>query len=129
MASLTLLDTHVVAWLYAGATERFPDRARERLDRDELAVSPVVGLELQYLYEIGRVTEPAERVLDALAGSVGLAVADRGVAELVDRAVGLDWTRDPFDRLLAAHALAADAPLLTADRDLREHLPLAVWEG
>lgn len=124
-----LVDTHVAAWLYAGAIERFPARARERLDSEDLACSPLVRLELQYLYEIGRVTEPAERVLTELGRTVGLAVADRPAGQLVDAAVGLDWTRDPFDRLLAAHAIAADAPLLTADRGMLEHLPLAVWDG
>lgn len=43
-------------------------------------------------------------------------------------AAGLTWTRDPFDRLIAAHAIVAGAPLLTADRTILENLPQAVWE-
>ena len=42
-------------------------------------------------------------------------------------AADLTWTRDPFDRLIAAHAIVAGAPLLTADRGILENLPLATW--
>jgi PIN domain nuclease of toxin-antitoxin system len=49
-------------------------------------------------------------------------------AELVRAALDLTWTRDPFDRLIAAHAVVADAPLVTAHRTILEHLPQAVWD-
>ncbi|MBW8060344.1 MAG: type II toxin-antitoxin system VapC family toxin [Solirubrobacterales bacterium] len=42
--------------------------------------------------------------------------------------MGLSWTHDPFDRLIAAHAIVADAPLITADRTILAHLPLAIWD-
>jgi PIN domain nuclease of toxin-antitoxin system len=128
VAPVILLDTHVVAWLYAGETERFPERVRGRLETGDLVVSPLVGLELTYLREIGRITESADAVLAALGRTIGLRVADCSLSELVARAGALDWTRDPFDRLLAAHAIVEQAPLLTADRTLLSHLPLAVWE-
>jgi PIN domain nuclease of toxin-antitoxin system len=31
----------------------------------------------------------------------------------------LGWTRDPFDRLLAAHSVARRSPLCSVDRDIR----------
>lgn len=126
---MILLDTHVVAWLYAGETERFPAGARRRLEEGDLAVSPLVGLELQYLHEIGRLSEPADAVLAGLARLIGLRTADCSLAELVGHAAGLSWTRDPFDRLIAAHSIAEQAPLLTADANLAAHLSLAVWDG
>lgn len=46
---------------------------------------------------------------------------------LVRHALSLDWTRDPFDRLLAAHSTARRVPLCTADRHMLSHhrlLPL-----
>jgi PIN domain nuclease of toxin-antitoxin system len=46
----------------------------------------------------------------------------------VQAAAGLTWTRDPFDRLIAAHAIVADAPLLTADRTILDNLPQAIWD-
>lgn len=50
------------------------------------------------------------------------------LAELVQAAASLAWTRDPFDRLIAAHAIVAGAPLITADQTIQENLSLAVWD-
>jgi PIN domain nuclease of toxin-antitoxin system len=67
-------------------------------------------------------------MLAALRRSIGLQVADVSLAELVQAATGLSWTRDPFDRLIAAHAILADAPLVTADKTIQANLPLATWD-
>jgi PIN domain nuclease of toxin-antitoxin system len=67
-------------------------------------------------------------MLSALRRDIGLEVDDISFAEVVDAAVGLTWTRDPFDRLIAAHAIVAGATLLTADRTILEHLPQASWD-
>jgi PIN domain nuclease of toxin-antitoxin system len=67
-------------------------------------------------------------MLAALRQSIGLEVLDVSFAELVDTAAGLAWTRDPFDRLIAAHAIAAGVPLITADRAILANLPLATWD-
>jgi PIN domain nuclease of toxin-antitoxin system len=67
-------------------------------------------------------------MLAALRQSIGLQVEDVSLAELVQAAQSLSWTRDPFDRLIAAHAIVADVPLLTADMTIRENLPLAAWD-
>ena len=40
------LDTHVAVWLYAGLTERFRPVVRERLNTNDLFISPIVILEL-----------------------------------------------------------------------------------
>ncbi|HPQ42427.1 MAG TPA: PIN domain-containing protein [bacterium] len=45
------LDTHVVVWLYEGRTELFTDAARNAIDANDLAISPMVLLELAYLEE------------------------------------------------------------------------------
>jgi PIN domain nuclease of toxin-antitoxin system len=95
---------------------------------EDAFVSPIVELELTYLYEIGRVSEPASMPLAGLRRSIGLQVADVSLAELVQAATGLSWTRDPFDRLIAAHAILADAPLVTADKTIQANLPLATWD-
>jgi PIN domain nuclease of toxin-antitoxin system len=101
---------------------------RELIESEPPRVSPMVELELAYLYEVRRVTEPAAAPLSALRRTVGLRVADVSFADVAQAAAGLSWTRDPFDRLIAAHALVANAPLLTADETILEHLPLATWD-
>jgi PIN domain nuclease of toxin-antitoxin system len=79
------------------------------------------------MHEIGRARDPAPMMLAALRQSIGLEVADTSLAELAHTAVGLTWTRDPFDRMIAAQAIVANAPLITADRTILANLPLATW--
>jgi len=79
------------------------------------------------MYEIGRVTEPAAAPLSALGQALRLQVTDAALADLIRAAAPLAWTRDPFDRLIAAHAVVADAPLVTADQTILDNLPLAIW--
>jgi PIN domain nuclease of toxin-antitoxin system len=58
MAAMIHLDTHAVVWLAAGELERFASSVRLLLEHAECAVSPMVRLELDYLYEIGRLKVP-----------------------------------------------------------------------
>jgi len=51
------LDSHIVVWLYTGLTQKLSNLAKELINNNEIFISPIVRLELQYLYEIGRVTE------------------------------------------------------------------------
>lgn len=117
----------MVGWLYEGAERRIPTAVRDLIESGEPLVSPIVELELTYLYEVGRVTEPATAPLTALRKTIGLQVADVSAAALVQAATKLSWTRDPFDRMIAAQAIVADAPLATADGTILANLPLATW--
>jgi PIN domain nuclease of toxin-antitoxin system len=67
-------------------------------------------------------------MLAALRQDIGMEVTDASAAELGDAAMDLSWTRDPFDRLISAHAIVDNAALVTADETIREHLHLAVWD-
>ena len=129
MAPLIYLDTHVAAWLFAGRTDLFPESVRALLEQHDLLVSPAVVLELQYLYEIRRTTEPARTVLQALASEVGLKVCDLPFSQVAEVALDQGWTRDPFDRLVVAQATLRKAPLVTRDRLIRQHYSQAIWKS
>lgn len=116
-----------MGWLYEGADRHIPKRVRDLLDAERPFVSPMVELELTYLYEVGRVAEPAAAPLSALRQAIGLQTADVSLVTLVKAAADISWTRDPFDRMIAAQAMVANAPLVTADRAIRDNLPLAIW--
>lgn len=69
------LETHVAVWLYLGHVDRLSARARLLVDSDAVFVSPVVGVELDLLFEIGRTVGPSDEVLTGLARSLGLSVS------------------------------------------------------
>lgn len=121
------LDTHVVCWLYAGRTDLLSPPAQEAIEQHALAVSPMVGLELQYLREIGRIRHGPKRVIAALRSELGLSLSDLPFSAVAARAQSFSWTRDPFDRLIAAEAAVARARLVTRDDLLRRNFRLALW--
>lgn len=123
------LDTHVLVWLYAGEHARFPEGLRERLAVDPLRFSPMARLELTYLHEIGRIATPADRIIDELQRSVGLSEDTTPFAAVVKAAEMQTWTRDPFDRVIAAQSLVAFGSLATKDDRVRRGLgQYAVWD-
>lgn len=127
MAAVIYLDTHVVAWLFAGEHRRLSVAGRRAVEEHELRVSPAVGLELQYLFETKRTTTPGTAVIDDLAGRIGLAVCDLPFPAVVREAVAQGWTQDPFDRLIVAQAAIRATALLTKDRVIRRRYAPAFW--
>lgn len=122
---MTFLDTHVVVWLYAGLVEKFSAVIRNLLNETDLLVSPVTRLELQLLFEIERFTEEPDVILGDLADRIGLRVSDPGFNTVIGRALRIDWTRDPFDRIIVAEAGLSDSALVTKDRARLANYPHA----
>lgn len=122
------LDTHVVVWLYAGDIERLSPRSRELISGDdEILVSPIVALELEYLHEIDRISDSPRTVLPDLLSRVGLEVCRRPFGEVIECARACSWTRDPFDRIIVGQAAAADSVLLTKDETILANYAKAKW--
>lgn len=97
------------------------------MERSALFLSPVVRLELGFLYEIGRLKVQADEIIGVLTAELGVAQSDDPIAAVVAHAMPLTWTRDPFDRLLVATAALHRAPLITHDEQILEHFEDAVW--
>lgn len=121
------LDTHVVCWLYEGRVDRLSAPASQAIEAGLPCVSPIVDLELELLHEIGRISKGPEAILSALGRDIGLRIESVGFLQVVAAARALRWTRDPFDRLIAAQAMAAGARLVTRDSLIRRHCPAALW--
>lgn len=122
------LDTHVAVWLHAGQSRRLPAAAIRRLETEPVSMSPMALLEIAYLQEIGRVAGPPEEVLDNLGTALDLRLSTAPFAAIITHALSLRWTRDPFDRMIAAHALTDGASLLTADTTILANLRHAFWD-
>ena len=121
------LDTHVAVFLWEGRSDVWGTAAKELIERSVLFLSPVVRLELGFLREIGKLKVTPDEILGGLSMDCGVIQSSDRIEEVVARAMGLSWTRDPFDRLLVATALLNDAPLITRDRRILKHTPIAVW--
>lgn len=127
MAAVAYLDTHVVVWLYAGRLDLIPARARALIEDQPPLTSPIVALELEYLFETGRISEPARTLLQALGRDVGLRLCDLPFPDVATVALRQSWTRDPFDRIIVAQAALRRAPLITRDAAIRAHYARALW--
>jgi PIN domain nuclease of toxin-antitoxin system len=126
-AGIIHLDTHLVVWLYAGTVDLIPQRVRTVIDESVLRISPIVGLEVQYLYETGRITVPSDTILEDLDLRIGLRFDRLSFARVIRQSLLEKWTRDPFDRLIVSHAKIRQVPLLTKDRFVRSHYKKARW--
>lgn len=100
-AQVIYLDTHRAAALYQGALDGFSKPAHAAIDvDDDLRISPMVMLELEYLHEIKRIRVSGRRIVDALASDIGLTIL--------------------------AQARWARAPLITKDRAMHAHYHQAI---
>lgn len=125
--SLAYLDTHILVWLYAGLTEKLTKKAKDTIEWNDLFVSQFSRLEIQYLYEIGRITTRPAIILKSLGKSINLKIADCKIDKVVNEALHIGWTRDLFDRLLISEVKAAGSVLITADKKILENSTHAIW--
>lgn len=122
-----LLDTHSAVFLHAGKLELFSSRGRELLTNVSLGVCPMVALEVQYLFEFNRIRFPGSVVNNDLNRDLNVQILEDEWQAVTERALSIEWTRDPFDRLIAAHAEFHNQLLLTKDRNILNNCTLAVW--
>ena len=106
------IDTHVIVWLYASGKRAIPKLAIDLIREHEVKISPMVRLELQYLYEISRVFTPAAVVFDELAAVIGLSICSQSFPAIVSEAGKQSCTRDPFDRIIVAQAALSGSALI-----------------
>ncbi len=124
---IAYLDTHAAIRVASGRGLIGRDAAR-LIRKAELLVSPMVLVEIEYLFEIGRLMSPAKDVLRKLEHELGLRLCDLPFAEVAKAALDEKWTRDAFDRMIVAQAKVNGlAPLISADEEIAKHYPRAVW--
>ena len=125
---IAYLDTNVVVWLAQGSHDRISNRAQALLEEAELLISPMVLLELEYLFEVQRIKFPAQDLLSKLEYEVGLRVCDLPFARIAKAALSEKWTRDPFDRVIVSNAKANGlSTLVSPDGEILGNYPKTVW--
>jgi PIN domain nuclease of toxin-antitoxin system len=116
-----LLDTHALVWLHLGHRRARPLKQR----RARLLASPASVLELQFLVEAKRLRLRGSSTVEDLAADPQWLVDEPPAGGWFSQAIAVEWTRDPFDRLIVAHALFRGWRLATADAVILERLPRA----
>ena len=123
------LDTHVVIWLYAGLSEKLTDLAKILINENEIYISAIVRLELQYLYEIQRITDESDLIISDLSNRIGLKICDKNFNLIISQSLAINWTRDPFDRIITANANLNNNILITKDKNILANYIYAKWEN
>ena len=121
------LDTHITVWLYSGDLERLSNLSKELINEHDLFISPIVILELQYLYEIKRITKKANDVIADLSNRIGLETCDKDFISIITKATNFKWTRDPFDRIIVSNAALGEDILVTKDPAILKNYRHAKW--
>lgn len=123
------LDTHIVVWLRQKELDKFSKRALDAIENAHaLLISPMVMMELKYLQEIGRLTDTPYNILGDLNAMIDLRVDEVDMFEVIKKSLSLEWTRDPFDRLIVANAMVRDYSLLTKDEKILANYDGAFFE-
>jgi len=113
-----LLDTNAIIWM---AQEHRRSRPLQAFSR--LHISPASLLELQFLVETGRLRFAEAASVEAVVADARWQLDEPPSGRWFTAACEFGWTRDPFDRLIAAHARVRRWKLATADQELIEQLP------
>lgn len=121
--STLLLDTHAYAWAVS-APDRLSDRAREAITDigNDVLVSAVTAWELAIKFHSGKWPEAEALVSqhDIYCRRLGAHHRPITAADAI-RAGTMTWAHpDPFDRMLAAQAMLAQATLVTRDNVFSE---------
>jgi len=115
---LILLDTNAVIWLHRGDRRAVGLAGRAA----RLYASPATILELQFLVEAGRLRLRAGASMNQLVHDDRWVIDDPASAAWFEKASEIGFTRDPFDRLIVAHARLRHWRLATGDRALLSQL-------
>ncbi len=126
--SVAYLDTHIAVFLYAGAVEELSMEAKRQIEANDLLLSPMAFLELEYLFQRRRTSVGAVALYAALNASFGVSLCQFPFPAVALASLNVIWTNDPFDRLIVAQASANhEAMLITRDREIRQRYPRAIW--
>jgi PIN domain nuclease of toxin-antitoxin system len=112
-----LLDTNALLWL-----ERGHRRSRPLANGHQLYLSPATLLELQMLMESGRMRMHEAVTPNTVAADERWLLDEVPSGRWFSTATEIEWTRDPFDRLIVAHARLRGWKLATSDSDILDHL-------
>ncbi len=125
---IAYLDTHVVVWLCQNDIRKLSAPALDAVNAHDLLMSPMVLVELNFLWQIGRIIRAPQDLAKQLRTQIGVNVCSHSFPDIGETALFETWTRDPFDLMIVSHAKANNySPLITHDQNIRDNYPRAIW--
>ncbi|MBL7078019.1 MAG: type II toxin-antitoxin system VapC family toxin [Kiritimatiellae bacterium] len=123
-----LLDTHPLIWWLLEPRKLSRKVTALLTQGDTRFLVPTMALlEMEYLVEIGRIEAETHEAVATLSADEQFDVIAFD-ATVLHEAIPLAGTRDPFDRIIAATAIAHHLPLVTRDDWMHTHLgKKCVW--
>ena len=125
---MVYLDTHVLIWLLEGRFDLFPEKVIQKINENQLVISPIVELELQLLNETGKLKVDAKSIITELEASIGIVRCKHPFHEVVHQAVQFGWTQDMFDRIITAQAAIKNSILITKNPVIQFNYDRTYWE-
>ena len=121
-----LLDTHALIWALEDSP-KLSDIARDVIEdsRNAILVSTASAIEIAIKKALGKLTAPDD--LTGVIEQVGFTGCPLSfdVAEQLARLPS--HHRDPFDRLLIAHALREGVPIISCDEQMHRYTIQVIW--
>jgi PIN domain nuclease of toxin-antitoxin system len=127
MESMIFLDTHVIIWLYSGHLDLFNKKTLSLINDNQIFISQISRLEMKFLNEIGRIKQKPDIIVDTLIDEIGLKFSNNSYERIISQAIHLDFTRDPFDRMIVADALISNSRLISKDVNIKKHYKNTIW--
>lgn len=125
-----LLDTHTLLWATLSPSDLSPEAARIIADESNvILVSAACAWEIATKVRIGRLpgAEKFEKEFLDVMEDTGYTLIPIDAAVALRAGRFLAEHRDPFDRVLAAQALADDIPILSSDVKLDSFGVQRIW--
>ncbi len=115
------LDSHIVIWLYEKRLDLLSEKARKFIEENDLLISPIVKMEIEYLFEIEKIKDDSDTIIDYLDKHIDLKIENSDFLEIIKISINEKWTRDPFDRIIVAHAKLMDLALISKDEKINKN--------
>jgi len=115
------LDTHIAIWLYEKRLDLLSEKAKQYIEKNDLFISPVVKLEIEYLFEIEKIKDNSDTIYSFLERNIDLKIEKSSFLEIIKISLDEKWTRDPFDRIIVAHAKLKDCTLISKDKKINKN--------
>jgi PIN domain nuclease of toxin-antitoxin system len=125
-----LLDTHALVWWLYDVPRLPPAVARLIQDpENQILVSAVSAFEVANKFRIGKWAEMAALAIsfDEIMGAAGFVTIPVASSDASQAGLLKSDHRDPFDRLIAAQAIAGKMPVLSIDTAFDDLGAERVW--